>query len=165
MITDVKDMASTIKKAFYVASSGRPGPVVVDIPKDITEDSCEFIYPSKVSMRSYNPNIEINENAVDIAVDKILRSNKPVIYAGGGVINSNASQELTNLAKYLNFPVTNTLMGLGCYPGDDSQFLQMLGMHGSYEANMAMHDCDLLIAVGARFDLSLIHISEPTRPY
>jgi len=152
MITDVKDMASTIKKAFYVASSGRPGPVVVDIPKDITEDSCEFIYPSKVSMRSYNPNIEINENAVDIAVDKILRSNKPVIYAGGGVINSNASQELTNLAKYLNFPVTNTLMGLGCYPGDDSQFLQMLGMHGSYEANMAMHDCDLLIAVGARFD-------------
>ena len=152
MITDVKDMALTIKKAFYVASSGRPGPVVVDIPKDITEDSCEFIYPSKVSMRSYNPNIEINENAVDIAVDKILRSNKPVIYAGGGVINSNASQELTNLAKYLNFPVTNTLMGLGCYPGDDSQFLQMLGMHGSYEANMAMHDCDLLIAVGARFD-------------
>tara|TARA_Y100000996_G_scaffold405069_1_gene379819 strand:- start:1303 stop:3018 length:1716 start_codon:yes stop_codon:yes gene_type:complete len=152
MITDVKDMASTIKKAFYVASSGRPGPVVVDIPKDITEDSCEFVYPSKVSMRSYNPNIEINENAVDIAVDKILRSNKPVIYAGGGVINSNASQELTNLAKYLNFPVTNTLMGLGCYPGDDSQFLQMLGMHGSYEANMAMHDCDLLIAVGARFD-------------
>ncbi len=152
MITDVKDMASTIKKAFYVASSGRPGPVVVDIPKDITEDSCEFVYPSKVSMRSYNPNIEINENAVDIAVDKILRSNKPVIYAGGGVINSNASQELTDLAKYLNFPVTNTLMGLGCYPGDDSQFLQMLGMHGSYEANMAMHDCDLLIAVGARFD-------------
>ncbi len=152
MITDVKDMASIIKKAFYVASTGRPGPVVVDIPKDITEDSCEFIYPSKVSMRSYNPNIEINESAVDIAVDKILKSNKPVIYAGGGVINSNASQELTDLAKYLNFPVTNTLMGLGCYPGDDSQFIQMLGMHGSYEANMAMHDCDLLIAVGARFD-------------
>ncbi len=152
MITDVKDMASTIKKAFYVASSGRPGPVVVDIPKDITEDICEFDYPSKVSMRSYNPNIEINENAVDIAVDKILKCKKPVIYAGGGVINSNASSELTELAKYLNFPVTNTLMGLGCYPGDDPQFLQMLGMHGSYEANMAMHDCDLLIAVGARFD-------------
>ncbi len=152
MITDVKDMASTIKKAFYVASSGRPGPVVVDIPKDITEDMCEFDYPSKVSMRSYNPNIEINENAVDIAVDKILKSKKPVIYAGGGVINSNASSELTELARYLNFPVTNTLMGLGCYPGDDPQFLQMLGMHGSYEANMAMHDCDLLIAVGARFD-------------
>tara|TARA_S200000501_G_scaffold331318_1_gene333225 strand:- start:844 stop:2559 length:1716 start_codon:yes stop_codon:yes gene_type:complete len=152
MITDVKDMATTIKKAFYVASSGRPGPVVVDIPKDITEDSCEFNYPSEVSMRSYNPNIEINENAVDIAVDKILRCKKPIIYAGGGVINSNASQELTDLAKYLNFPVTNTLMGLGCYPGNDPQFLQMLGMHGSYEANMAMHDCDLLIAVGARFD-------------
>ena len=152
MITDVKEMASTIKKAFYVASSGRPGPVVVDIPKDITEDECEFDYPSEVFMRSYNPNIEINENAIDIAVDKILKSHKPVIYAGGGVINSNASKNLTDLAKYLNFPVTNTLMGLGCYPGDDPQFLQMLGMHGSYEANMAMHDCDLLIAVGARFD-------------
>ena len=152
MITDVKEMASTIKKAFYVASSGRPGPVVVDIPKDITEDECEFDYPSEVFMRSYNPNIEINESAVDIAVDKILKSHKPVIYAGGGVINSNASKNLTDLAKYLNFPVTNTLMGLGCYPGDDPQFLQMLGMHGSYEANMAMHDCDLLIAVGARFD-------------
>ena len=152
MITDVKEMASTIKKAFYVASSGRPGPVVVDIPKDITEDECEFDYPSEVFMRSYNPNIEINESAVDIAVDKILKSHKPVIYAGGGVINSNASKNLTDLARYLNFPVTNTLMGLGCYPGDDPQFLQMLGMHGSYEANMAMHDCDLLIAVGARFD-------------
>jgi len=152
MITDVKDMASTIKKAFYVASTGRPGPVVVDIPKDITEDTCEFSYPEEVSMRSYNPNIEINENSVDEAVKCILACKKPVIYAGGGVINSNASDELTELAKYLNFPVTNTLMGLGCYPGDDPQFIQMLGMHGSYEANMAMHDCDLLIAVGARFD-------------
>ena len=152
MITDVKDMASTIRKAFYVASTGRPGPVVVDIPKDITEDTCEFSYPEEVSMRSYNPNIEINENSVDEAVKCILACKKPVIYAGGGVINSNASDELTELAKYLNFPVTNTLMGLGCYPGDDPQFIQMLGMHGSYEANMAMHDCDLLIAVGARFD-------------
>ena len=152
MITDVKDMASTIRKAFYVASTGRPGPVVVDIPKDITEDTCEFSYPEEVSMRSYNPNIEINENSVDEAVKCILACKKPVIYAGGGVINSNASDELTELAKYLKFPVTNTLMGLGCYPGDDPQFIQMLGMHGSYEANMAMHDCDLLIAVGARFD-------------
>ena len=152
MITDVKDMASTIKKAFYVASTGRPGPVVVDIPKDITEDACEFVYPSKVSMRSYNPDIKIKEDSIDAAVKTILASKKPVIYAGGGVINSNASEELTELAKYLNFPVTNTLMGLGCYPGDDPQFIQMLGMHGSYEANMAMHDCDLLIAVGARFD-------------
>ena len=152
MITDVKDMASTIRKAFYVASTGRPGPVVVDIPKDITEDICEFSYPEEVSMRSYNPNIEISEDSIDEAVKCILASKKPVIYAGGGVINSNASDELTELAKYLNFPVTNTLMGLGCYPGDDPQFIQMLGMHGSYEANMAMHDCDLLIAVGARFD-------------
>ena len=141
-----------IKKAFYVASTGRPGPVVVDIPKDITEDTCEFLYPKEVSMRSYNPNIEIKEDSIDEAVKSILASKRPVIYAGGGVINSNASDELAELARYLNFPVTNTLMGLGCYPGNDPQFIQMLGMHGSYEANMAMHDCDLLIAVGARFD-------------
>ena len=152
MITDVKDMASTIKKAFYVATTGRPGPVVVDIPKDITEDKCEFNYPKSVSMRSYNPHIDINSGSINEAAKKILSCEKPVIYAGGGVINSNASEELTNFAKYLNFPVTNTLMGLGCFPGDDPQFIQMLGMHGSYEANMAMHDCDLLIAVGARFD-------------
>ena len=152
MITDVKEMANTIKKAFYVASSGRPGPVVVDIPKDITEDICHFDYPKKVSMRSYNPNISIKDDSIELAVKQILAAKKPVIYAGGGVINSNASEELTKFAKYLNFPVTNTLMGLGCFPGTDPQFLQMLGMHGSYEANMAMHDCDLLIAVGARFD-------------
>ena len=152
MITDVKEMAATIKKAFFVASSGRPGPVVVDIPKDITEDTYHFDYPNEVSMRSYNPDVDIEADAVDLAVKHILASKKPVIYAGGGVINSNASEELTKFGKYLNFPVTNTLMGLGCFPGDDPQFLQMLGMHGSYEANMAMHDCDLLIAVGARFD-------------
>ena len=152
MITDVKDMASTIKKAFYVATTGRPGPVVVDIPKDITEDKCEFSYPDSVEMRSYNPIIEISDDSIKQAAEKILSCDKPVIYAGGGVINSNASGELTKFAKYLNFPVTNTLMGLGCFPGDDPQFIQMLGMHGSYEANMAMHDCDLLIAVGARFD-------------
>ncbi len=152
MITDVKDMASTIKKAFYVATTGRPGPVVVDIPKDITEDKCEFNYPESVEMRSYNPIIKINDESIKQAAEKILSCDKPVIYAGGGVINSNASEELTKFARYLNFPVTNTLMGLGCFPGDDPQFIQMLGMHGSYEANMAMHDCDLLIAVGARFD-------------
>ena len=152
MITDVKDMASTIKKAFFVATTGRPGPVVVDIPKDITEDKCEFNYPDSVEMRSYNPIIEISDDSIKQAKEKILSCDKPVIYAGGGVINSNASEELTKFARYLNFPVTNTLMGLGCFPGDDPQFIQMLGMHGSYEANMAMHDCDLLIAVGARFD-------------
>ena len=152
MITDVKDIATIIKKAFFVATTGRPGPVVVDIPKDITEDKCEFNYPESVEMRSYNPIIEINDELIKQAAEKILSCDKPVIYAGGGVINSNASEELTKFAKYLNFPVTNTLMGLGCFPGDDPQFIQMLGMHGSYEANMAMHDCDLLIAVGARFD-------------
>ena len=152
MITDVSKMAETIKKAFYVATTGRPGPVVVDIPKDITEDKYEFNYPSKVSMRSYNPYTDISDESLELAAKNILSCKKPVIYAGGGVINSNASKELTEFAKYLNFPVTNTLMGLGCFPGDDPQFIQMLGMHGSYEANMAMHDCDLLIAVGARFD-------------
>ena len=152
MITDVKDIACTVKKAFYVATTGRPGPVVVDIPKDITEDTCEFVYPKQVSMRSYNPIIEIKEDVIDMAVNSILTCKKPVIYAGGGVITGDASSDLTKFAKYLNFPVTNTLMGLGGYPGDDNQFIQMLGMHGSYEANMAMHDCDLLIAVGARFD-------------
>ncbi len=152
MITDVTMMAEIIKKAFYVASTGRPGPVVVDIPKDITEDSCEFFYPKEVKMRSYVPYKQINTDSVNEAVEVILSCEKPIIYAGGGVINSNASNELTLLAKYLKFPVTNTLMGLGCYPGDDPQFIQMLGMHGSYEANMAMHDCDLLIAIGARFD-------------
>lgn len=152
MITDVSKMAETIKKAFYVATTGRPGPVVVDIPKDITEDKCEFNYPSKVSMRSYDPYTDISDESLELAAKNILSCKKPVIYAGGGVINSNASKELTEFAKYLNFPVTNTLMGLGCFPGNDPQFIQMLGMHGSYEANMAMHDCDLLIAVGARFD-------------
>jgi len=152
MITDVSKMAETIKKAFYVATTGRPGPVVVDIPKDITEDKYEFNYPSKVSMRSYNPYTDISDESLELAAKNILSCKKPVIYAGGGVINSNASKELTEFAKYLNFPVTNTLMGLGCFPGNDPQFIQMLGMHGSYEANMAMHDCDLLIAAGARFD-------------
>ena len=152
LIKDIKDLSKIIHEAFYVATTGRPGPVVVDIPKDITEDKCEFSYPDSVEMRSYNPIIEISDDSIKQATEKILSCDKPVIYAGGGVINSNASEELTKFAKYLNFPVTNTLMGLGCFPGDDPQFIQMLGMHGSYEANMAMHDCDLLIAVGARFD-------------
>ena len=165
MITDVRKMAETIKKAFYVATTGRPGPVVVDIPKDITEDKCEFNYPAKVSMRSYKPYIDINNESLELAVKSILSCEKPVIYAGGGVINSNASKELTEFAKYLNFPVTNTLMGLGCFPGNDPQFIQMLGMHGSYEANMAMHDCDLLIAVGARFDDRITGRLDKFSPY
>ena len=152
MITDVKDMANTIKKAFYIANSGRPGPVVVDIPKDITEQEFYFDYPKSVSMRSYNPDIKVEDSKIEMIIEAIKKSNKPIIYAGGGVINSNASEELTEFAKISKFPVTNTLMGLGCYPGDDKQFVQMLGMHGSYEANMAMHDCDLMIAIGARFD-------------
>tara|TARA_B100000686_G_scaffold347650_1_gene436817 strand:- start:187 stop:1608 length:1422 start_codon:yes stop_codon:yes gene_type:complete len=152
MITDVKDMANTIKKAFYIANSGRPGPVVVDIPKDITEQEFYFDYPKSVSMRSYNPDIKVEDLKIEMVIDEIKKSSRPIIYAGGGVINSNASEELTEFVKTTKFPVTNTLMGLGCYPGDDNQFIQMLGMHGSYEANMAMHDCDLMIAVGARFD-------------
>ena len=152
MITDVKKMAETIKKAFYIASSGRPGPVVVDIPKDITEQKCKFEYPNEVNIRSYQPYTDIEDNKIKEIIDAIKDSKKPIIYSGGGVITSNASNELTEFTKLLGYPITNTLMGLGAYPGNDKQFIQMLGMHGSYEANMAMHDCDLMIAIGARFD-------------
>ena len=152
MITDVNKMAETIKKAFYIASSGRPGPVVVDIPKDITEQKCKFEYPNEVNIRSYQPYADIEDNKIKEIIDAIKDSKKPIIYSGGGVITSNASNELTEFTKLLGYPITNTLMGLGAYPGNDKQFIQMLGMHGSYEANMAMHDCDLMIAIGARFD-------------
>jgi acetolactate synthase-1/2/3 large subunit len=144
LVKDVNDLAETIKKAFYVATTGRPGPVVVDIPKDITADKAEFSYPDKVHMRSYNP-VHVGHTG------QIKRAVK-LMQTGGGVILGNASGSLTELAKTLNFPVTNTLMGLGAYPATDSQFVGMLGMHGTYEANMAMHHCDVLIAVGARFD-------------
>lgn len=152
LVTDVKDLASTIKKAFYIASTGRPGPVLVDIPKDITAARCEFDYPKEISIRSYNPTVKGNKRQIRRAIDLMLESKRPILYTGGGVVLSGGAAELTQLARELKFPVTNTLMGLGAYPATDPLFVGMLGMHGTYEANHAMHQSDLVIAIGARFD-------------
>lgn len=154
LVKDVTKLAETVKKAFYVATSGRPGPVVVDIPKDITDPNIKvpYKYPKKVTMRSYNPAVSGHKGQIKKAVELLLTAQKPVIYSGGGVILGEASAELTEFSQLLGYPVTNTLMGLGAYPATDKQFIGMLGMHGSYEANMAMHESDLIIAIGARFD-------------
>ena len=152
LVKDVSKLAETIKKAFYVATTGRPGPVVVDIPKDITAEKAEFSYPKKVSMRSYNPVHIGHAGQIKRAVKLMQGAKRPILYTGGGVILGEASGQLTELARIMNFPVTNTLMGLGAYPATDPLFVGMLGMHGTYEANMAMHHCDVLIAIGARFD-------------
>ena len=152
LVKDVADLAVTIKKAFYVAASGRPGPVLVDIPKDVTANKTEYAYPESVTIRSYNPVTKGHPGQIKKAVDLMLSAKRPMMYTGGGVILDNASASLTELTRLLGFPVTNTLMGLGAYPATDKQFLGMLGMHGTYEANMAMHHCDVLVAIGARFD-------------
>jgi len=152
LVKDVKDLAETIKKAFYVASSGRPGPVVVDVPKDVTAQSFEFSYPKKITMRSYSPVTKGHVGQIKKAVELILSAKKPMVYTGGGVILGNGCQQLREFTQHLGYPITNTLMGLGAYPSTDKQFVGMLGMHGTYEANMAMHHCDVLIAIGARFD-------------
>ena len=152
LVKDVKDIAETIKKAFYVATTGRPGPVVVDLPKDITAEKAEFHYPDKVKMRSYNPVHIGHVGQIKRAVKMLQRAKRPMIYTGGGVILGNASESLTELTRALAYPITNTLMGLGGFPATDPLFVGMLGMHGTYEANMAMHHCDVLFAVGARFD-------------
>lgn len=152
LVTEVKDLAITIKKAFYIASTGRPGPVLVDIPKDITMARCAFEYPKEISIRSYNPTVKGNKRQVRRAIDLMLESKRPILYTGGGVVLSGGAAELTQLARELQFPVTNTLMGLGAYPATDPLFVGMLGMHGTYEANHAMHQADLVIAIGARFD-------------
>ncbi len=152
LVKDVRDLAVTIKKAFYLAKTGRPGPVLVDIPKDITMHKCEFEYPKTIEMRSYNPIVKGHPGQIKKAVQLLLDAKRPLIYAGGGVILSNSSTRLLRLAHLLGFPVTNTLMGLGGYPSTDRQFLGMLGMHGTYEANMAMQTADVILAVGARFD-------------
>ncbi|GAO35070.1 acetolactate synthase [Sulfuricella sp. T08] len=152
LVKDVRDLAETIKKAFYLASTGRPGPVVVDIPKDVTQHKTEFTYPKKVTMRSYNPVIKGHPGQIKRAVQMILDAKRPMLYTGGGVVLSNAAEELTQLTRQLGFPITSTLMGLGGYPASDPLFTGMLGMHGTYEANMAMQHCDVLIAIGARFD-------------
>ena len=165
LVKHVKDLAPTIKRAFYVATSGRPGPVVVDIPKDVTADNCEYEYPATVEMRSYRPVVKGHPGQIKRAAELILSAKKPMIYSGGGVILSGASAELTEFTKYLGYPITNTLMGLGAYPATDKQFIGMLGMHGTYEANMAMHHCDVLIAIGARFDDRVTGDLEKFCPY
>ncbi|OGI49485.1 MAG: acetolactate synthase, large subunit, biosynthetic type [Candidatus Muproteobacteria bacterium RIFCSPLOWO2_01_FULL_60_18] len=152
LVKDVRDLASTIKKAFYIASTGRPGPVLVDIPKDVTAHKCEYAYPKSVSMRSYIPVSEGDPGQIRKAVDLMLSAKRPMIYTGGGIVLGEASAALTELVRLLNYPCTNTLMGLGAYPATDPLFVGMLGMHGTYEANMAMHECDVLIGIGARFD-------------
>jgi acetolactate synthase-1/2/3 large subunit len=154
LVKRVEDLAVTIKKAFYVATTGRPGPVVVDIPKDVTDPNIKipYEYPKKIKMRSYSPVQKGHLGQIKKAVELMRSAKQPVIYTGGGVVLGDASKELTEFVRLTGFPVTNTLMGLGAYPGTDRQFLGMLGMHGTYEANMAMHETDVLIAIGARFD-------------
>jgi acetolactate synthase-1/2/3 large subunit len=152
LVKDVRDLALTLKKAFHIAATGRPGPVVVDIPKDVTAQVCEFEYPKSIQMRSYNPVVKGHLGQIKKAVQLLQEAKRPIIYTGGGVILSNAAAQLTELAHQLNFPVTNTLMGLGGLSGHRPQFVGMLGMHGTIEANMAMHYADVILAVGARFD-------------
>ncbi len=152
LVKDVKDLATTIKKAFYIATTGRPGPVVVDVPKDVTAQITEYAYPKKVTLRSYKPVVEGHPGQIKKAVELLLAAKRPMIYSGGGVILGEASKILTEFTRLLGCPITNTLMGLGAYPSNDKQFVGMLGMHGTYEANMAMHECDVLLAIGARFD-------------
>lgn len=152
LVRDVKDLATTMKKAFYIANSGKPGPVVIDIPKDVTAAKTEYYYPKSVSLRSYNPTLKGHTGQIKKAAKLLLSAKRPIIYTGGGVTTAGGEQELQNLVRMLDYPCTNTLMGLGSYPANDPLFIGMLGMHGTYEANMAMHDCDVMLAVGARFD-------------
>jgi len=154
LVKDIDALAQSIAEAFYVAISGRPGPVVVDLPKDIVNSTTKYEKIGEISRQSYQPVVTIEQELVNLAVSLLERAERPIVYSGGGVINSGskATKLLTELAKLTGFPVTNTLMGLGGYPGNDEQFVGMLGMHGTYEANMAMHECDVMLAVGARFD-------------
>ena len=152
LVKDVRELAMTLKKAFHIARTGRPGPVVVDIPKDVSMARTPFHYPERVEMRSYNPVRKGHGGQIRKAVQLLLAARRPYLYTGGGVVLGNASAELRELARLLGHPVTNTLMGLGAMPASDPQFLGMLGMHGTYEANMTMQHCDVLLAVGARFD-------------
>src|SRR3982751_4749573 len=152
LVKDVNDLARTIKEAFYIAASGRPGPVLVDIPKDVSTDIADFKYPDKINLRGYNPTIAGNKHQIKQAAEEIMRAKKPMLYVGGGALFSDPSDEMLELAEITQIPVTMTLMGLGSFPGTHPLSLGMLGMHGSYRSNMAMHQADLLIAVGARFD-------------
>ena len=167
LVRTAEDIPETIKKAFYIASTGRPGPVVVDIPKDITnpQDLHPFAYPEKVSIRSYSPAQRGHSGQIKKACALLLKSERPIIYSGGGVIQGNASERVIDLARFLNFPVTSTLMGLGAFPGKDRQFLGMLGMHGTLEANNAMHNADVVLAIGARFDDRVTNTVSKFCPY
>ncbi|EPR42179.1 acetolactate synthase, large subunit, biosynthetic type [Desulfovibrio sp. X2] len=154
LVKDIKDLALTIRRAFYLAHTGRPGPVLVDLPKDIMQAKIKFVWPDDeaIKMRSYNPNIKPNKRQLQKIIELVKKAQRPVIYAGGGVISSNAAEDLTWLARKLHIPVTATLMGLGCFPADDPLWLGMLGMHGTFTANKAIQDSDLILALGARFD-------------
>jgi acetolactate synthase-1/2/3 large subunit len=152
LIRHAKDIPTIVRKAFYIARSGRPGPVLIDFPKDVQISQAEFKWPESVEIRGYKPNLEGHQKQVEKAVDMLLVARRPVMYVGGGVILANAAEELTELARTLQFPVTTTLMGLGAFPENDPLALKMLGMHGAYAANMAMTHSDLILAVGARFD-------------
>ena len=152
LVRDVNDLASTMKKAFFIANSGRPGPVVVDIPKDVTAQTTNYSYPNNVRIRSYAPAHKAHAKQISRAASLLLRARKPIIYTGGGVVLSGAAKQLTTLVERLGHPCTNTLMGLGALASEHPKFLGMLGMHGTYEANMAMYECDVMLAVGARFD-------------
>ena len=167
LVKDAKDIAITLKKAFYLARTGRPGPVLVDIPKDVSNQKAVYEYPATVNIRSYNPASHGDPLLVKQAAQMLLAAKRPMVYAGGGVVLSDAAKQLTELVRLLDFPVTNTLMGLGGYPSPDKNFLGMLGMHGTLEANMAMQHCDVLLAVGARFDDRVIgnvaHFAEVPR--
>jgi len=167
LVKDVHDLATAIKKAFHIAKTGRPGPVLVDVPKDVTAASCKFEYPASISMRSYSPVGKGHPGQIKKAAQLLLEAKRPMVYTGGGVILADAAPQLAKLVKTLGYPCTNTLMGLGGFPGTDAHFLGMLGMHGTYEANMAMQHCDVLLAVGARFDDRVIgnpqHFGEVSR--
>jgi len=167
LVKKVEDIAPSIKKAFHLAATGRPGPVVVDIPKDVTQEKTNFFYPKTVSMRSYNLVTKGHGGQIRKAIQLLTQAKRPMIYTGGGIVLGNAAPELAKLVRSLGFPCTSTLMGLGGYPGTDPLFLGMLGMHGTYEANMAMQNCDVLIAIGARFDDRVIgnpkHFAQESR--
>jgi len=152
LVKNVDDLAMTLKKAFYIATTGRPGPVVIDIPKDIQNATSTYEYPQEVKLRSYQPVTKGHSGQIKKAVALMKTAKRPILYTGGGVVLGDASEELVKLTKKLGFPITNTLMALGSYPATDKQFIGMLGMHGTYEANLAMHHSDLIIAIGARFD-------------
>jgi acetolactate synthase-1/2/3 large subunit len=152
LVKDIRDLAPAMRKAFFIAQSGRPGPVLVDIPKDITIAKALFSYPRDMAMRSYNPVVKGHAGQIKKAVQLLLAAERPMVYTGGGVILSDSSDLLNKLVNLLGYPCTNTLMGLGGFKATDPKFVGMLGMHGTYEANMAMHDCDVMLACGSRFD-------------